>query len=88
MSIRGLIEKAAKMWILFGTQRCRIMIVMHDLKTETESKVKKSSQTSAVELIIRPELRRIGDSDGGSLEKEQTVAGCEGEAKKIMHSGL
>jgi hypothetical protein len=85
-SIRGLIEKAAKTWILFGTQRCRILVVMQDLNTETESKGSKSGQTESVELVLRPELRRIGDSDGGSLDKEQVVAGCEGEAKKIMYS--
>jgi hypothetical protein len=85
-SIRALVEKAAKAWILFGTQRCRIVVVMQDLKTETESKNKRGSQTESIELVIRPELKRIGDSDGGSLEKEQIIAGCEGEAKKIMYS--
>ena len=86
-SIRLLIEKVAKAWIAFGTQRCRIVVVMQGLKTETESKGQTGEKPNSIELIIRPELRRIGDSDGGSLEKEQVIAGCEGEATRILYGG-
>lgn len=78
-------EKAAKMCVAFGTQRCRIFVVIKDLKTTDEVKEGPDRQDKLVELLMQPELRRIGDADGQSLDKEQTVAGCEGEIKKILY---
>lgn len=78
-------EKAAKICVAFGTQRCRIFVVTKDLKTTDEVKEGPDRQGKLVELLTQPELRRIGDGDGQSLDKEQTVAGCEGEIKKILY---
>lgn len=78
-------ERAAKMCVAFGTQRCRIFVVIKDLKTAEEVKEGLDRQNKHVELLTQPELRRIGDADGQSLDKEQTVAGCEGEIKKFLY---
>jgi hypothetical protein len=74
------------MWIMFGTQRCRLSVVIQDLWTTEEVKPGPGIQDRSVELVMQPELRRIGDAEGRSWDKEQTVAGCEGEIKKILYS--
>ncbi|KAF2729145.1 hypothetical protein EJ04DRAFT_580833 [Polyplosphaeria fusca] len=84
--LRTIIDKAAKAWILFGTQRCRLVIVIHGLDSTIDSKGPEKEHNGNVELVLRPELRRIGDSDGQALDKEQVVVGCEGEAKKILYT--
>jgi hypothetical protein len=78
-------EKAAKMWVAFGTQRCRLLVVIQDLNSTEEVKSGPGKHGKSVELITQPELRRIGDAEGQALDKEQTVAGCEGEIK-ILYS--
>lgn len=78
-------EEAAKMWVAFGTQRCRLLVVIQDLKTTEEVKSGPGKQGNSVELITQPELRRVGDAEGQALDKEQTVTGCEGEIK-ILYS--
>ncbi|ERF69672.1 hypothetical protein EPUS_03664 [Endocarpon pusillum Z07020] len=84
--IKKIAEKAANMWVVFGTQRCRLLVAMKDLKTIEEVKEGPGKQDKSVELITRPGLRRIGDAEGKSWDKEQTVAGCEGEIRKILYS--
>ena len=84
-TIKEIAEKAAEMWVAFGTQRCRLLVVIQDLKTTEEVKKGPGKQGRSVELITQPELRRIGDAEGQSLDKEQTVSGCEGEIK-ILYS--
>jgi hypothetical protein len=85
-AIAEITDKAAKMWIMFGTQRCRLSVVIQDLWTTEEVKPGPGIQDRSVELVMQPELRRIGDAEGRSWDKEQTVAGCEGEIKKILYS--
>lgn len=84
-TIKEIAQKAARMCIAFGTQRCRIFMVIKDLKTTEEVKEGADRQDEQVELLTQPELRRIGDADGQSLDKEQTVAGCEGEIKRFLY---
>jgi hypothetical protein len=84
--IRALSEKAAKLWISFGTQRCRLFFVLQSKKDAIETGSDDRCE-AVVEFVIRPELKRVGDSDGISFVKMQTVAGCEGETKKIRYGG-
>lgn len=84
-TMKELAEKAARICVAFGTQRCRIFVVMKDLKTIEEVKEGPDRQGGLVELLTQPELRRIGDAEGQSLDKKHTVAGCEGEMKKFLY---
>lgn len=85
-TISGIADMAAKTCVAFGTQRCRIFVVIKDLKTVEEFKEGPNREDKFVELLTQPELRRSGDADGQSLDKEPTViAGCEGEIKRFRY---
>lgn len=85
-TVAELSKKAAEMWVLFGTQRCRLLVVIQDLNTEEESKDDSTEHEKSVELLIQPSLKRIGDSDGENLNKEQMIGGCDGQIKRILYS--
>ncbi|KAF2117306.1 hypothetical protein BDV96DRAFT_23889 [Lophiotrema nucula] len=85
-SLYELAERAAKMWVLFGTQRCRLLVAMHNLPTSLESSESHGDEDQSIDFVLRPEVRRIGDVDGEALDKELIVSGCEGEAIRVMYS--
>jgi hypothetical protein len=84
-TVAELSKKAAEMWVLFGAQRCRLLVVIQDLNTEEECKDDSTGHDKSVELLIQPELKRIGDSDGENLDRQQTIGGCEGQIKRILY---
>ena len=84
-SVESIAEKAIKMWVLFGTQRCRLVIASRGSKVTTEAFKVHPSRERCVELAVRPELKRIGDADGVLFEGETTIAGCVGEVIKILY---
>lgn len=85
-TMKEIANNAAKMCVAFGTQRCRIFVVMKGLKTVEEFKEDSKREGKFVDLLTQPELRRIGDAEGQSLDKEFTVvAGCEGEIKRFCY---
>lgn len=85
-TITEIAEQAAEMWVGFGTQRCRLLVVMQDLKMIEETRKEPGEQQRSVELITQPGLRRIGDAEGESLDIEEMVAGCNGEMRKILYN--
>lgn len=85
-AMKEIANHAGNMCVAFGTQRCRIYVVMKNLKTVKEFKENSKREDMFVDLLTQPELRRIGDADGQSLDKEFTVvAGCEGEIKRFCY---
>jgi hypothetical protein len=62
------------------------MLVMNDLGTITEFSKAHTVQTRSINFVIRPELRRTGDSEGELFDHITTVAGCEGEMVVISYS--
>jgi hypothetical protein len=83
-SVQIICEKAAKLWVAAGGQRCRLMVIMQGLKSTTESK-ESSGQDQSVEFVIRPELRRIGDTHGELFDDLTTISGCEGEVVRMVY---
>ena len=63
-SVRTLSEKAAKLWMLFGTQRCRLFFVLQSKDDLVGSDI--SADDRVVHFIIRPDLKRAGDADGNA----------------------
>jgi len=84
-SIQSIAEKASKMWVVFGAQRCRLTIAIQGLRTTVESRKAVPGGDRCVELLARPELKRRGDAEGELYEGVTTVAGCEGEVIKILY---
>lgn len=66
---------AVNMWLEFGEQRCRILVV-ENLPNRAEAD---DSATKAVDLLVRPQLKRHGKSNGQDLDIEVVIKGCEGE---------
>ncbi|KAI9773910.1 MAG: hypothetical protein M1840_006136 [Geoglossum simile] len=78
--ISDLARKAAKLWLEVGQQRCRIFLLMSS-SGEKPLRSDKSSldRDRAQELVVVPELRRMGNAQGERLEKDELVSGCKGE---------
>lgn len=68
-SIRRACNEAARLWILFGAQRCRLVVVSY----------------SADELVIRPELKMYGNTAGTRYHHESTVPGCFSDLLDIRY---
>jgi hypothetical protein len=68
--------KAVNMWLEFGMQRCRILITEN---REEEGENAKKAQY----LLVRPQLKRHGKSDGYDLDIEEVINGCEGESVRV-----
>jgi len=76
--------KAATMWLEFGMQRCRILVVLQgsNLKSTEEKKIQRA-RDGTLEMVVVPELKRIGNSKGQELNFEETIQGCEGETVEV-----
>ncbi|KAH0555814.1 hypothetical protein GP486_006239 [Trichoglossum hirsutum] len=75
-----LVRKAAKLWLEVGQQRCRIYLLMSDPSEEPSQSGQTPLDRDRVEkLVVVPELRRIGNVQGGMLEKDELISGCKGK---------
>jgi hypothetical protein len=82
-ALEDVTEKAAKMGIEMGTQRCRILVVMPGSSLKSQSDRVRKAQEDFLELVVVPELRRFGNSKGENLDKEETIVGCEGSTVRV-----
>jgi hypothetical protein len=65
------------LWLEMGTQRCRLVVVVPDfVKSAFQRNTRRGSK---MELVVLPEVRRIGNSQGGDLDREEVVSGCKGQ---------
>jgi hypothetical protein len=76
--LEGIPQKAARMWLEMGTQRCRILVVMPGSNLTSQTERVKRAQQGFLELVLRAELLRFGNSKGQNLEKKEIIGGCEG----------
>jgi hypothetical protein len=84
-TIKAIATNVSEAWVLFGTQRCRLFFVFEDLKVTVEPRESDASSGQSMELLVKPDLRRIGDADGESLDKELLVSGCNGEIRMFEY---
>jgi hypothetical protein len=75
--IKELVRQAAKFWLDMGSQRCRIVVVLPKLAENTSDARRRERR--ALELVVKPEVRRIGNSQGQQLEKQEVIGGCQEE---------
>lgn len=71
-------KKAAHMWIQMGTQRCRILVVIPGGALNSQSVRARKAREEGLELVVKPELRRCGDSKGKHLDEEEIMVESEG----------
>jgi len=90
-TLEDVAKKAAKMWLEFGTQRCRLLVVISrsNLELPPSERIRKARVVvggSSLELVTLPGLQRLGNSDGQDLTEEQMVAGCEETVERVKIS--
>jgi hypothetical protein len=70
--------KAVNIWLEFGMQRCRILVRQCRSSRKVDSKADKALK-DLMDLVVVPQLKRYGKSDGQDLDTEETIKGCDGE---------
>jgi hypothetical protein len=79
-----LVRKAAQLWLEVGQQRYRIFLLM----SKSGTKPSRSGQAfvDTQELVVGPEVRRIGNAQGERLEKDELVSECKGKFS-VLNAG-
>lgn len=73
--VTDLVRKAANLWLEVGQQRCRIFLLMSPPRSGQASLARDGTE----ELVVVPEIRRIGNAQGERLDKDELVMGCRGK---------
>lgn len=75
-----LVRKSAKLWLEVGQQRYRLFLLMSESGREPrKSHISALDQDGKLELIVLPEVRRMGNAQGERLDKDEMVMGCKGK---------
>lgn len=82
-AIEKLTIKAANMWLEFGMQRCRLLVVFQGSNLNSAEAKIQAAEEDSLELVVVPELKRFGNSKGQELNRSEIVAGCEGEIVEV-----
>jgi hypothetical protein len=78
--LRLLVTKAAQLWLEVGQQRCRMFLLMSNSGHEpAESGPTSLGRDGRMELVVVPELRRMGNVQGDRLDEDELVSDCKGE---------
>ena len=83
-----LVRKAAKLWLEVGQQPYRIFLLM----SKTGTAPSRSGQAFVdahgdQELVVGPEVRRMGNMQGERLEKDELVPDCKGKFSHVFSVG-
>lgn len=74
-----LVKRAANLWLEASQQRCRIFLRMsYSADEPVRSTNAALDSDGTMELVVVPEVRRLGNAQGERLEKDELVAGCQG----------
>ena len=79
--ISNIVKMAAKLWLEFGCQRYRINILFPASLSRPSGK-ELANETR--DLVVRPEVLRIGNAQGTELNEKETVKGCERELSTYL----
>ncbi|KAF2188027.1 hypothetical protein K469DRAFT_704299 [Zopfia rhizophila CBS 207.26] len=76
-TLQDLVRLAGRLWLDIGSQRHRIIVVVPG----SSENVLKGTKTGSkpIELVLKPEVRRFGNSQGQELDRVDVVGGCKGE---------
>jgi len=75
-SLETIVRLAAKIWLESCSQRYRLVVVLSHGSGDILSST--SSFDGTLRLIVRPDLKRYGDSQGKHLTRGEPVAGWKG----------
>jgi hypothetical protein len=78
--MRLLVTKAAQLWLEVGQQRCRMFLLMSNSGREpAQSGPTSLNRDGRMELVVVPEVRRLGNVQGDRLDEDELVSDCKGE---------
>jgi hypothetical protein len=83
-AVESIIKKAAKMWLDFGTQRCRIMVVVQGSNLKSAQEKIQTARSNTLKLVVVPELKKFGNSKGQDVDVQETVGECGGEIVEVV----
>lgn len=79
-----LVDKAANLWLEVGQQRCRMFLLMSKSGEEPKRSLKSSlNRDGTLNLVVMPELQRLGNAQGDQLDRVELVAGCKGQFSRF-----
>jgi hypothetical protein len=77
--VNELVRNAANLWLEVGQQRFRAKLVMSESgERPVRSRLAALSPSGTLNLVVFPELRRLGNAQGEQLERQELVMGCKG----------
>jgi len=82
-AVKEVTMKATNMWLEFGMQRFRLLVVVQDSKFESIEDRVRRSQEDVLELVLVPGLKSFGNSKGQDLQAEETIGDFRGDVIKI-----
>lgn len=71
------------MWLEFGMQRFRLLVVVQDSKFDSIEDRVRTSQEDVLELVLVPGLKSFGNSKGQDLQAEETIGDFRGDIIKV-----
>ncbi|KAH8685430.1 hypothetical protein BGZ60DRAFT_425926 [Tricladium varicosporioides] len=69
--VETLLREAAKFWLEVGQQRCRMFLAMSESGTEPAQT--RLNHCGTLNLVVMPQLRRMGNAFGEQLDKDELV---------------
>jgi hypothetical protein len=81
-TVQDFVKLAAKFWLEVSSQKCRVLLVFPPHIPNALVRDQKKVAT-VLELVVQPELRRIGNAQGQRLDMEHVIKGCEGDHTKF-----
>jgi hypothetical protein len=78
--IENIVRLAAKTWLESCSQKYRLMVILPDGSDDILSG--EHSDSRPIKLVVRPELRRYGDSQGKALMRGEPLASWKGQTEQ------
>lgn len=75
--------KAARTWLDFELQRCRVVVLVQGSNKRDVAAKEQRTRADGLALVMVPKLMRFGNSKGEGLDTKETIAGREGEVVRI-----
>lgn len=77
--LEGILRLATKVWLELCSQRYRLVVII--LEGSDSLLTSMSANSGSLSLILRPDLKRYGDSHGSDLTRGEAVSGWRGQVE-------
>jgi hypothetical protein len=78
-NLENVVRLAGKIWLESCSQRYRLIVVLQHGSGDILSRM--SADEDNLKLVIRPDLKRYGDSHGKGLMRGEPLAGWKGQVE-------